>query len=811
MRVLAASFCIVACLLGATTVPAATPAPLPDCLTDDERALARRLDECVAGLVARLYDKDDPHTARLAVLQLHETFATALMNHAVDAAAPAEGRARAVDTLSQAARRARESAAMVLLTPAQRENLREFRRLYPHLFNLGVCESFTQRADTIAALAKLDVPQSLAEPLLIVALKSPHPEPILAALDVIARKNYRSDELEDVIAAVAAADLNRDMESGNQSLLYHNSWIPRDRTQPSRIPAVEAARQLRAWNATRVTPRLLDALRRSRFNDDNLADLLADLRDPRCVPALVTMLESAFTTPDVEWRVDENSTYTRAASDAVLHLLLRLTRQSTEAYRMILYDPPSSNRERLVVLRGLDDDRIGFGNTRYGFEQGPDREAAIAKFNQWYAQNKDRYADAAPMEFPPPRVAVTPPWPYTAAKDEATAASAPDLAELRNELADAVAAIAPDLSAGSPATRARAQERLLALHDRLTAPLIDDGRPGNIDESAAAGRFLLQHMAALSEGLAYAATLDKPRREKLLRFASRKTTVGRDTNDNRVTVIRRVAIVSSAGANWVSHTNWDNCLRDIDGKTGDQLFRDFFMREEHRQERLLHALSFLHVDREGDAEELVVLGLSSRTPEIHRLACQAAASGHYRDERVVELLCKQLAVANEHNWQSHVLKALELLGPRARPATPLLLSRFPDGWKMVGRVNDNRTTFFDTLAAIQDERLIPVLVERLGKNQYPQFQKTYDGIVITYNQDDHALYILLRLTKQSPLDYGLQPPGYVAGLGGNVERTLGFDAADPKARDAAYEKMRQWWQEHKDQPPYNDIVSLPAE
>jgi len=66
----------------------------------------------------------------------------------------------------------------------------------------------------------------------------------------------------------------------------------------------------------------------------------------------------------------------------------------------------------------------------------------------------------------------------------------------------------------------------------------------------------------------------------------------------------------------------------------------------------------------------------------------------------------------------------------------------------------------------------------------------------TQASSDAAIYAVLRLTGQNPADYDM-----TAVLYNNTRlQRLGF--ADNDARAAAAAKLKTWWAEHKDKPPY---------
>jgi hypothetical protein len=508
------------------------------------------------------------------------------------------------------------------------------------------------------------------------------------------------------------------------------SWSPYDDAQPA-SPLELARQQLRIWKPARITPRLMGLLQDNIMPAPAIVDLLIRTGDARCIPTVAAMLEAdppAIYMVTSRQRGPDGRTITQARADVLLLVLLRLTNQSPSTYGMepLPHDTQSSHEN-------------------YGFEKAADRKQAVDQTKQWFADNKDRYKDVEAMTLPTrPKWVLPPPrWPGhpTATPSDGPYDDVLDVAPLCEEIARAVTRLTAGLDGPTPASRAQAQQRLIDLHSRLTGPLLASAhRP--------TPKFLLQNLAALCEGLAYAATLDRPMRDKLLLF--------RDRNDD--------------------------------------LFRKFFQLELQAQQETLAGLSRKD-DATGSAEAIVILGLSSYAPAVREAACEAAASGRYRSDRVIDLLCEQLA------GRSTEIVAVRALTKVATPRiAPLLLSRMRDDY--YGRCELYR----DALVATGDPRLVPALVARLGTNKDVSNTGTVNGKSITVCLDDHYLYILLKLTGQSPADYDLHVPP--ESDRSSYYRMLGF--ANLKSRETAYAKMRTWWDAKKDQPPYKDLEPLPA-
>ncbi|MCL2700809.1 MAG: hypothetical protein FWE88_03845 [Phycisphaerae bacterium] len=788
------------------TAPTTQPAPLPDCLTDDERLLAQQLDQRVVQLLALLGAKPNPdtmviqapvlpdhfpppgsnelipdtkdgadqnatlvalfsqlegdfvprefgdqHAARAALLAMHDAFAMSLIRHLDDdanakPAATAEIRARITDTLAKTARQTREAVMLSCLSADQREALEELRRLQPRLHADALSNDLDRRRTAIKALADKNIPLAQAEPLLILTLQSEQwwqLRPVV--IETIHIGKYRSNELEDTLVHLA----------------FQSPWFNKG-----------ACGLLRSWKSTRVTPRLLAVMKRNNARSDNtpsgvLVELLADLNDPRAIPVLMAMFEEASTKVERTATLGEK-TYTLSNADAPLYLLIRLTGQSPDDYNVT---PMAEYYHEAMRQWGGWDGWVT--DETYGFLAGPSRQEAIDKFKAWYAKNKGRYANLPAMELPDadarPRYFVMNSWAWAGKRFglEQSLASRTDVpATLCEAIEQAVAKIVPDLDAASPAARTRAQDRLLVLHDRLTAPLIDAAR-GQTDHDDPGARFLLQYMAALSEGLSHAATLDGPAREKLLRFRAEQ--------------------------------GW--------------LFRLYFSMDDSNQDVALSQLAHVK-DPDANAEPLVVLALRSENSEIFQQACRIITTKKYRGPQIVDRLCKAVATGKMDRHAEYA--AAKVLGVLNDPnTTPLLLERLreraspADSWYVMG--GRLAAVYSDAMVAMQDRRLIPVLVERLSQDS--KISNLNSTRTMTYCVNDYYLYILLRLTGQSPEDYQLLPAGRNVVLPESDDAPPGFleeANTDKNARAAAYEKMQQWWAEHKDQPPYKDLEPLPT-
>ena len=736
--------------------PAETTATATDDQAGDE-PLLRQIDERFAQWMPLLLGKDVPigqsanreelaveSSAQAAVLSLHDAFVTSLTRHVDAADTTDETRAQLAYILALTARQTREARLLSVLSAAQREKFQQFRQLHPQLADDGIHEDIARRTEAVQTLAKLNAPHYLAEPLLLIALRTPDAQTMLAALDLLQHERYRTPDIETTVAHLATSYVDY---LGYEDRLHFHTFNsnPRD----GRVPGKNARDLLWAWKSSASVPVLLAAFTtpRAHFAEHaNVPDLLIHIHDRRSLPVALAMFQAADKKLN-DWsdreRMSDNNMFTRSNADMPLYLLLRLTDQSPGDYNMIPRPPGYYGP---------------WPTQYYGFIEGPAREVAFEKFQNWLDRNKDRFADIPTIDVPeltdPSSLGVR--WPY--AEKNGTPpprlAETFDVAALREEIARAVTSFLPELNAPRLEARQRAFERLLALHDRMTSPLLlaAQQRAGRADGTVP--RYLLQMMAAHSEGLAYTTTLDKPQREKLLRFQRQQ----------------------------------------------DETFRQFFSRYPLLQREAFRALP--EGDQAGDAEELLILGLSHPNQDVRWAACAAAANANtadkrYRSDRTVDLLCQRLIeFTHEDNrsvfqrtWtEPNIVRALNVGSPRA---SATLLDRFKT------HAHDDKTTdaYLDALSATRDPRLVPELLALLDQHAAKQ----------DWQRGDCCLYLLLNLTGQSLDVYGLYPRKIDDQ--GKTVTPMGF--VSQTARESAYAKIHAWWQELKDEPPYKNMEPLP--
>jgi hypothetical protein len=93
---------------------------------------------------------------------------------------------------------------------------------------------------------------------------------------------------------------------------------------------------------------------------------------------------------------------------------------------------------------------------------------------------------------------------------------------------------------------------------------------------------------------------------------------------------------------------------------------------------------------------------------------------------------------------------------------------------------------------------VPVLMDHLHDDAPVTTVRNPNAEPYTHTANDALLYGVLKMTDQPFADYDLNVKTHPTT--GHVH-TIGF--ADDQTRKAAIEKLRSWWVDHRDKPPYN--------
>lgn len=217
----------------------------------------------------------------------------------------------------------------------------------------------------------------------------------------------------------------------------------------------------------------------------------------------------------------------------------------------------------------------------------------------------------------------------------------------------------------------------------------------------------------------------------------------------------------------------------------------------------------------ADCEPLLLYCLGHHSPVMARLAAEAAATGKFRSDVVVDALMGILMKAGSSSWYHFTVNttqapSIEVLSLRAvnkigsKRALPGLLAMLVDD---AGTVDYYRPTVLsEAVMAIKDDAMIPVLIEALDRPaaRTPQVLHVNPATkaTVSWTPADHIIVAVLGATDQDPADYKVVS----VPLSGQKINIKGFvNEAD---RTAAKAKLKKWWQDNKDKPPYKDIQPL---
>jgi len=230
-------------------------------------------------------------------------------------------------------------------------------------------------------------------------------------------------------------------------------------------------------------------------------------------------------------------------------------------------------------------------------------------------------------------------------------------------------------------------------------------------------------------------------------------------------------------------------------------------------------------DREHVHEPLVLLGLHSRHATVQEAAIEAVLRSRYADAQTVTRLA-DLALsppemttdlvpgttirhpppprAKLSATQIEALYALEKL------ASPLVAGRLAAAACQIlpSDTAGRPIAIADVAVATGDQGLLLSLL--------PMLEQTKPGVSMSGSlrfsmaPSDVALYMLLKLTDQSPDAYGLETLT-MQNVNQNMPLTFHFIGFpdDGKGRAVAIAKYKTWWQQHKHQETYKHVTATP--
>jgi len=331
-------------------------------------ALAARVHELARKLGAgRLRERTDAHGD---LTRLHDTYLAFLLAHA-NAATP-EVHGQLVDVLGDLVVEARLCSTRAALSPTDRKKFTELDRTHPQLLKNVFSLAVQRRLKAMERIRTMDDPNGLAEPIVLMGLRDPLPEMLVAAGRAAESGKYRSDA---IVAALQQILIDTPDNAWNYG------WYGRG-DPPARRPAMAAVTALQKIQNPKAPAVLLAVLiegRSGRLDRDILlAGALVATGDKRVIPHLIPMLARSASRMSTR---SGSKTVTMVSCDPFLMALIKLTGQDPKDYKFV--DWPH-------------------GDKYYGFQSDADRKAAIAKFKSWWRKNRSTptYRKLGPIDVP---------------------------------------------------------------------------------------------------------------------------------------------------------------------------------------------------------------------------------------------------------------------------------------------------------------------------------------------------------------------------------------------------------------------------
>ena len=216
-------------------------------------------------------------------------------------------------------------------------------------------------------------------------------------------------------------------------------------------------------------------------------------------------------------------------------------------------------------------------------------------------------------------------------------------------------------------------------------------------------------------------------------------------------------------------------------------------------------------DPDGLAEPLLAMCLRHPSREIVNAALEAADSGKYKSDLLVDALTAVLLRFQGQDsyrygpWGNSdqplpdmlALNAIRTIGGTRAAPTLLTMLLNQRGYDYDGK----GVILAEALGATKEKRAIPVLLKKLGSPGGYRTRRWGEGGKITSTSSDLFLLALVRLTDQPAGSYK-----FIRHEGSPGWSLFGF--ANKADRKAAIGKFRKWWAEHEDLPEYRDLEPL---
>ena len=742
------------------------PTSAPASVADSPQA--RRLKLILASRVKLLVTVNESSQARAkAVLLTLQQACLDTLTELFDDKDP-EVRQAAIDILAKYSLEGRVARTMAMLEPAQSQMLRDLRGKYPALVAQLLGDNMAARIAALKKLVSMKDQGHLAEPLLAMCLWHSYRPLRTAAAEIIADKEYGSDDIIDAITDLVVEGIRRGpYYSGGGGVNGAESF---------------ATQALYRLHPQQAAGKVFAAMREARYNlTQARVDLLVQLDEKRLIPVLLADLQSVRSTTTLEsaWMFD---------------VLLRLTNQSLSDY-------------------GIRRDNLNPMMSVYGAYQVENWGKAASKLAEWWKANKDTpaYRNLKPLPIPQ--------LPAMTAPDDESFGAMDNGDEPLDDEADAATVIqlpreGPDSGNAPSPTTATAPSADTALYD--TAGLETQIR---------------RLVASCAEGLRSERPKERMRaREAILAIEQSIldaiVQAKHESQAHVMPMLTALAVRCEMAARLRGMSEWDRHQFVQYAQHHAQIVEEFFSPVWNQQKQ---AVAKMQAQMDPAAEPLVVLALKHPWSAVRDRAIAMTAGmdkdklSPYHGDAVVDTLCDLLAArlaaapsnvrffgrarmfrannSGEYANEQNIMRALRQL--KSKRSAPVLLAmmvtRREPGFYQADIYNN--AALAQTLADTGEVRAIPMLCELLQRPDTRVGSTRVNNKVWSFSDGDTILYALLLLTGQAPQDYKM-----MVGDQGQGQLMIGFST--PEARRAAVDQFRLWWREHQDRSPYKDIIPL---
>jgi hypothetical protein len=274
--------------------------------------------------------------------------------------------------IEHAAAQAQLAALCVHLDKDQRAQLTAFAQANQAIVQEIFSPNYNRMLAGMKKLCESKPPQDCAEPVVYFCLRHPSRDKELITLTAQAAGNCRchSERVVDALDEIA-----------HQPVAWYQLSFPNPVNRQRPYPEAAAILALGAIGDAKATAKLVDLIKAPNQFDNQPVSLAIDgllkSGDKRSIPALMEGLANTKQAGGGATPVrggGMTTTVTYAPCDECIFTLVKLTGQDVNDYK--------------IKVEKIGDTQFGEIDT-YGFTPGPDRDAAISKFRQWWDKNMD--------------------------------------------------------------------------------------------------------------------------------------------------------------------------------------------------------------------------------------------------------------------------------------------------------------------------------------------------------------------------------------------------------------------------------------